>query len=193
MIGLPTWAAWGSASGWSYRLKSLSLGFWSAGVCKMVWLLAGQTYLITRWAVRRWTTSAAAVSAHPCSYRRLIILRLVALCSFSWNYLELRERFPHSRWCYCPPRKAFVLEMFWIIKQSSPLHLVLERTLYILVILWPWASGYVKSQFWAIKDAKMRRKKQGKGKGALRKISPLSSSQCPTYHERSSDPFKRFI
>ena len=83
MIGLPTWAAWGSASGLSYRLKSLPLGFWSAGVCKMVWLLAGQTYLITCWAVRRWTKSAAAVSAHPCSYRRLIILRLVALCSFS--------------------------------------------------------------------------------------------------------------
>ena len=160
----------------------------------MVWLLAGQTYLITCWAVRMWTASAAAVSAHPCSYRRLIILRAgCAVLIFSYFNLELREMFPHSRWCYCPPRKAFVLDIFWINKQSSPLHLVLERTLYILVILWPWASGYVKSQFWAIKDAKMRRKKQGKGKGALRKISPLSSSQCPTYHERSSDPFKRFI
>ena len=60
--------AWGSASVLSYRLKSFS-----AGVCKMVWLLAGQTYFITCWAVRRWTTSAAAVSAHPCSFRRLII------------------------------------------------------------------------------------------------------------------------
>ena len=72
MIGLPTWTAWGSASGLSYRLKSLYSDFWSVGVCKMVWLLAGQTYLITCWAVRRWTKSAAAVSAHPCSYRSLI-------------------------------------------------------------------------------------------------------------------------
>ena len=84
-----------------------------------------------------------------------------AVLIFSYFNLQLRERFPHSRWCYCPPRKAFVLEMFWIIKQSSPLHLVLERTLYMLVILWPWASGCVKSQFWAIQDAKMRRKKTG--------------------------------
>ena len=77
MIGLPTWTAWGSASGLSYRLKSFPLAFWSAGVCKMVWFLAGQTYLITCWEVRRWTKGAVAVSAHPCSYRRLIILRSV--------------------------------------------------------------------------------------------------------------------
>ena len=78
----PRWSvslgAWGSPSGLSYRLKSLS-----AGVCKMVWVLAGQTYLNTCWAVRSWTTSAAAVSAHPCSYRRWIILGVVALWSFS--------------------------------------------------------------------------------------------------------------
>ena len=116
-----------------------------------------------------------------------------AVVIFSYFRLELHERFPHSRWCYCLPWKTVVLEMFWIIKQSSPFHLVLERALYLLVILWPWASGCVKSQFWAMKDAKMRRQKQGKDKGTLRKISPLSSPQCPTYHERSSDPFKRFI
>ena len=116
-----------------------------------------------------------------------------AVLIFSYFGLELRERSPHSCWCYCPPWKTVVLEMFWIIKQSSPLHLVLERTLCLLVILWPWASECVKSQYWAIKDAKMRRKKQGKDKGTLTKTSPLSSSQCPTYHGRSSNPFKRFI
>ena len=39
----------------------------------------------------------------------------------------------------------------------------------------------------------MRRNKQGKEIGTLTKTSPLSSPQCPTYHGRSSDPFKRFI
>ena len=41
----------------------------------MVWLLAGQKYLITCWAVG--TVGAITVSALPCSYRRLIILWLV--------------------------------------------------------------------------------------------------------------------
>ena len=100
----------------------------------MVWLLAGQTYLITCWAVRRWTKGAAA------SFCSSVLLQKVdnftvgcGVVIFSSFGLELRERFPHSRSCHCPPWKTVVLEMFWIIKQSSPLHLVLERTLYLLV------------------------------------------------------------
>ena len=49
----------------------------------MVWLLAGQKYLITCWAVGRRTLGTVTVSALTCSYRRLIILRLLSLCSFS--------------------------------------------------------------------------------------------------------------
>ena len=54
----------------------------------MVWLLAGQTYLIMCWTVRRQTVGVATVSANPLSYRRLIILRLVALVVFSRRRLS---------------------------------------------------------------------------------------------------------
>ena len=80
----------------------------------MAWLLAGQTYLITCWTVRRQTVGVAAVSAKPLSYRRLIILRLVALCFFSpvlfQNYVNgfLRVVSATAR----PPWKTVVLERF---------------------------------------------------------------------------------
>ena len=79
----------------------------------MVRLLAGQRYLITWWTVRRQTVGVAAISAHPLSYRRLIILRLVALCSFSrvlfQNYVNgfLRVVSATAR----PPWQTVVLEM----------------------------------------------------------------------------------
>ena len=39
-----------------------------------------------------------------------------------------------------PPWQTVVLEMFWMTKQSPPLYLVLERSLYLLAFLWLWAS-----------------------------------------------------
>ena len=191
----------------SHYLSGLRLGFWLVLQTEIVVL----RLLIRRRLQNGLTSCGTNILDHllgsykvnyerGCSFCSSFFLQKVdnftvgcAVLIFSYFGLELRERSPHSCWCYCPPWKTVVLEMFWIIKQSSPLHLVLERTLWLLVILWPWASECVKSQYWAIKDAKMRRKKQGKDKGTLTKTSPLSSSQCPTYHGRSSNPFKRFI
>ena len=39
-----------------------------------------------------------------------------------------------------PPLQTVVLEMFGMTKQSPPLYLVLERSLYLLAFLWLWAS-----------------------------------------------------
>ena len=39
-----------------------------------------------------------------------------------------------------PPWQTVVLEMFWMIRQSPPHYLVLERSLYLLGFLWLWAS-----------------------------------------------------
>ena len=158
---------WRLASGLFYRAKYLCLGFWSAGVCKMAWPLAGQTYLIT--AV---LGSYKVNCGHGSNFRSSAFLKKVdnftsrpvvlfscfvsTLCSKSlvllpamadscaWEVLNDQAIFTSLSSVRANPLLiSFSLALGELVPNSIRSQLI--------------SSECLISQFWAIKDARMRR------------------------------------
>ena len=120
----------------------------------------------TLWvSINRWTPYSPPHPQSACTKRGLRIFRgqgvlatlsgkletdhvlLVFFLGYFFFLSLQKEGIVMVPWCLIfepplsrPPWQTVVLEMFWMTKQSPPLYLVLERSLYLLAFLWLWAS-----------------------------------------------------